>query len=436
MFGTGHDCAGPGCRSHRPPPDPRRQPARLQRQPDDRARHARTAAGAPGPRRQDRRDRSASQPDRRGGRRAPLHPPRDRRASAVRARARPVRGGTRRARRAAHRDDGRASRPCRTLAAPFTPEAAAAATGIDAEHDPPDRPRARECPTRRSVYGRIGTCTQEFGTLASWLVDVLNLLTGNLDREGGAMFPLGAAGHSNAAGAPWAAAAAPGSAAGRAASAGSTRSSASCPSPAWPRRSRRRARVRCGRWLRSAATRSSRRRTADRLDRALDKLELMVSVDVYVNETTRHADVILPAPSPLRRSHYDLALYLFAVRNVAQLLAAGAPRRPGAAGRVDHAAAADRQSRRVSGPTPMSRLIDEQVARALIQREVETEQSPVTRPRGRRRARAARAAHRARAAARPDAPDRPLRRGLRRRPATASRSTSSSRLRTASTSGR
>ena len=43
----------------------------------------------------------------------------------------------------------------------------------------------------------------------------------------------------------------------------------------------------------------------------------MVCVDVYLNETTRHADVILPAPSPLRRSHYDLALYLFAVRNVA-----------------------------------------------------------------------------------------------------------------------
>jgi 3-oxoacyl-[acyl-carrier protein] reductase len=50
------------------------------------------------------------------------------------------------------------------------------------------------------VYARIGTCTQEFGTLASWLVDVLNLLTGNLDREGGAMFPLAAAGQVNAAG--------------------------------------------------------------------------------------------------------------------------------------------------------------------------------------------------------------------------------------------
>src|ERR671916_393840 len=52
-----------------------------------------------------------------------------------------------------------------------------------------------------AVYARIGTCTQEFGTLASWLVDVLNVLTGNLDREGGAMFPLAAAGQRNAAGA-------------------------------------------------------------------------------------------------------------------------------------------------------------------------------------------------------------------------------------------
>src|SRR5205807_6773427 len=56
---------------------------------------------------------------------------------------------------------------------------------------------------------------------------------------------------------------------------------------------------------------------SDRLDAALAQLDFMVSIDVYVNETTRHADVILPAPSPLRRSHYDLALYLFAVRNVA-----------------------------------------------------------------------------------------------------------------------
>ena len=53
------------------------------------------------------------------------------------------------------------------------------------------------------------------------------------------------------------------------------------------------------------------------MERALDGLDLLVCVDIYVNETTRHADVILPAPSPLERSHYDLALYQLAVRNVA-----------------------------------------------------------------------------------------------------------------------
>jgi anaerobic selenocysteine-containing dehydrogenase len=54
-----------------------------------------------------------------------------------------------------------------------------------------------------------------------------------------------------------------------------------------------------------------------RLDRAFDTLEFMVSVDIYVNETTRHADVILPVPDPLSKSHYDLALLQLGVRNVA-----------------------------------------------------------------------------------------------------------------------
>src|SRR5215211_1151242 len=83
----------------------------------------------------------------------------------------------------------------------FTPELVAGACGIDAAEI---RRMARELATAPSaaVYARIGTCTQEFGTLASWLVDVLNVLTGNLDREGGAMFPLAAAGQRNASGEP------------------------------------------------------------------------------------------------------------------------------------------------------------------------------------------------------------------------------------------
>jgi anaerobic selenocysteine-containing dehydrogenase len=89
----------------------------------------------------------------------------------------------------------------RDLAVAFSPRAVAAVTGIPA---PTIRRLARElaaAPTA-AVYGRIGTCTQPFGTLASWLVDVLNVLTGNLDAPGGAMFPCAAAGHANATGTP------------------------------------------------------------------------------------------------------------------------------------------------------------------------------------------------------------------------------------------
>ena len=79
------------------------------------------------------------------------------------------------------------------LLAPFDAESAAPACGIEAEEI---RRMARELAAAPSaaVYARIGTTTQEFGTLASWLVDVLNTITGNLDRPGGVMFPLAAAG--------------------------------------------------------------------------------------------------------------------------------------------------------------------------------------------------------------------------------------------------
>ena len=56
---------------------------------------------------------------------------------------------------------------------------------------------------------------------------------------------------------------------------------------------------------------------AERLEGAIEGLDFMLAVDIYVNETTRHADVILPAPEPLEKAHYDLALYQLAVHNVA-----------------------------------------------------------------------------------------------------------------------
>src|SRR5204863_372636 len=87
------------------------------------------------------------------------------------------------------------------LARPFTPEAVAARCGIAADVV---RRLARELAGagHAAVYARIGTCTQEYGTLASWLIDVVNVLTGHLDEPGGAMFPKGAAFQSNATGAP------------------------------------------------------------------------------------------------------------------------------------------------------------------------------------------------------------------------------------------
>src|SRR5581483_7237461 len=67
-----------------------------------------------------------------------------------------------------------------------------------------------------------------------------------------------------------------------------------------------------------------------RLQAALGTLELLVSVDIYINETSRHAHVIFPAPSALTRGHYDLGFYQLAIRNVANYSPAVLPPEPGA----------------------------------------------------------------------------------------------------------
>jgi anaerobic selenocysteine-containing dehydrogenase len=262
----------------------------------------------------------------------------------------------------------------RELAAGFSPELVSEVCEIAAEEI---RRMARELAgaPRAAVYGRIGTCTQEFGTLASWLVDVLNLLTGNLDRAGGAMFPLGAAGHSNAAGPPGR---------GRGARFGRFSSRVrgldelfgelpvACLSEEiqTPGVGQVRALITIG------GNPVISTPNSDRLDAALDELELMVSLDVYVNETTRHADVILPAPSPLRRSHYDLVLYLFAVRNVAHY---SPPVLEPQAELPDEWVTLLRLAGVAAGMGPDADVaaLDAGVARALIERELATPGSPV-----------------------------------------------------------
>ena len=203
----------------------------------------------------------------------------------------------------------------RALADGFTPEAVAAHCDVPADEI---RTLARELAAAPSaaVYGRIGTSTVEFGTLASWLVDVLNVLTGNLDRPGGAMFPLSPV-------APGAAPAGPG----RGFTTGRWHSRVSGYPEAQVRTARRRARrgdrhprraARSGRWSPSRPTRCCPRRTATASTGRSPALDFMVSVDPYLNETTRHAHVVLPPPPPSQSAHYDFALNTLAVRNNAR----------------------------------------------------------------------------------------------------------------------
>ncbi len=212
------------------------------------------------------------------------------------------------------------------LAEPFTPEAVAPVCGIDAGEI---RRIARELAAaeRAAVYARIGTTTQRFGSLASWLVDILNYLTGNLDREGGAMFPLAAVAQRNSAGTG---PVGKGMTVGRWASRVSGRPEVIGELPVvclaeeimTPGEGQVRALVTvAGNPLVSTPD-------AATLARAVETLDFMVSVDLYVNETTRHADVILPAPEPLAKAHYDFALYQLAVRSVANYSEPVLPRAP------------------------------------------------------------------------------------------------------------
>ncbi|WP_227978878.1 molybdopterin-dependent oxidoreductase [Nocardia spumae] len=198
----------------------------------------------------------------------------------------------------------------RSVAVPFTPDAVRERTGIPAETVVRLARELAAAPTA-AVYARIGTCTAEFGTLTQWLVDVINVLTGNLDRPGGAMFATAAA-------------------------LGIVRTRP----------------FRLGRWTSRVrelpetmgefpiATLADEITTPGdgqvrmlvtvagnpvlsapagaRLGDALAGLEFMVSVDRYLNETTRHADVILPPPRTLQAPHYDFALLQFAVHNYAR----------------------------------------------------------------------------------------------------------------------
>ena len=206
----------------------------------------------------------------------------------------------------------------------FSPESAAAFCGIAAHTI---RRIAREFAAAESAacYGRLGTCVQEFGTLATWGCDVLNILTGNLDRPGGVMFPTPAA--------PLDAALPKGKGfrigrwksrvSGQPEVGGLIPSSTMAEEMLTPGDGQVRAMI----LLMTNPVRSAA--NSEQLDAAFAGLEFLVAIDFYINETTRHAHIILPTPCAAEQSGYELPFYLLSVRNVAKWSSAAVPPPPG-----------------------------------------------------------------------------------------------------------
>jgi len=197
------------------------------------------------------------------------------------------------------------------VATPFTPERVAPVTGIGADVI---RRLSRELAASPAavVYGRVGVCQNEFGALGAWLLNVLNAITGNLDRAGGSMFTTPAVDlvglgklfgqrgsfdryRSRVRGLPEFGGEMPVACLAEEIEAGHIKALVTI----------------AGNPVSSAPS-------GDRLGRALEKLDAVVSVDIYRNETTRHATVFLPTTFGLEREHYDLALSLVSVRNFAR----------------------------------------------------------------------------------------------------------------------
>ena len=260
------------------------------------------------------------------------------------------------------------------LARPFTPEAVTPCCGIDADVV---RGLARELAgaSRAAVYARIGTCTQEFGTLASWLVDVVNVLTGHLDQVGGAMFAKAASGSANTRGTPGRG---KGVRFGRRTSRvrqapevyGELPAACLAEEIETPGEGQVRALITI------AGNPALSTPNGARLERALAALEFMVSLDIYVNETTRRADVILPGLSPLEQSHYDLALRQLAIRNVATY---SPPVFDPPAGQLPEWETLLRLAALVAGqgPAPDTAALDDFVTRQRVEHEVASPASPI-----------------------------------------------------------
>ncbi len=212
--------------------------------------------------------------------------------------------------------------------APFTPERVADATGIDADTI---RQLTRDfaATKRAALYGRVGVSTQQFGGLCLWLINALNLLTGHLDEPGGMMFTTPAFDilgrkqperrtaynkydrfRSRVSQRPE--------------FMGELPVSGLAEDMLTPGEGQLRALMTsCGNPVLSTPN-------GTQLDKALSGLDFMVSVDIYLNETTRHADYILPPATGLETAHYDLTFHALAIRNTARYSEPMVPKPAGA----------------------------------------------------------------------------------------------------------
>jgi len=216
----------------------------------------------------------------------------------------------------------------RQAAARFPPERVAERTGVAAE-TLRELARAFASAPAAVAYGRVGASTQEFGGLCAWLCIALNAVTGNLDREGGFMFTTPAAdmvglsartgdrGHFGV----W-----------KSRVRGLPEFGGELPAAALAEEMETEGEGRIRALVTFAGNPVLSTPNGARLDRALSRLEFMVSIDLYRNETTRHAHLILPTSFGFERDHYDLIFYLLSVRNAARYVKAMMPPPPGVRG--------------------------------------------------------------------------------------------------------
>lgn len=201
----------------------------------------------------------------------------------------------------------------RDLVAAWTPERVAPACGIAAEEI---RRMAREFATAKTAvcYGRVGVSMQEYGALACWLITVLNAVTGRIDAIGGAMFtnpavdPLGPGDYFSA------------KRMGRWKSRvrGLPEFAGELPVSALAEEMDTEGKGQVRALVTHAGNPVLSTPNGRRLERALSKLDFVACIDFYVNETTRHAHVILPPTFQLERDHYDVVFHLLAIRNTAK----------------------------------------------------------------------------------------------------------------------